>query len=570
MLRSLRIENIAVIKDAEIEFDSGFTVLTGETGAGKSMIIDGINLLLGDRASKEVIRSGASRASVTAMFTDIDQSTLKELEDIDVFPDEDGALFLSRIVTVDSGDGTRSQSKINGHNVPTSLGRTVGRLLVDIHGQNDNQKLLDTSAHVFFVDSYADMRELLAEYSSLYDGMSKIAAQIKELKKSDTTRKYDLERAKAENAEIDALKLKVGEEEELNERRGKLINLDKLKRHVNLVYKALLQNEKGVTASYMIERAATALTALDGVLPSASEMAAKLLDMKYDIEDIAEKVHDYIDGYDGDPTEELNRTEQRLDGIAKLKRKFSCESVSDILELRKKNAELIEKLENSDGTIAALIADFNRERVAVSECAAKITARRREAGDKMEREILETLRYLDMPNVRFSVSVMPKQLADGQQKFARDGGDDVEFLIATNPGEELMSLSKIASGGELARIMLALKSVLSDKAGMGTVIYDEIDTGISGSTSQKIGVKLKEISKSTQVFCVTHSAQIASVADRHCFIKKKEVDGRAETSVTVLDGEGRISELARIIGGMDLTEKTLDAARELLEFGRTL
>ena len=570
MLRSLRIENIAVIKDAEIEFDSGFTVLTGETGAGKSMIIDGINLLLGERASKEVIRSGASRASVTAMFTDIDVDTLKELESLDVFPDEDGALFLSRVVTVDSGDGTRSQTKIGGHNVPSALGRAVGRLLVDIHGQNDNQKLLDTSAHVSFVDAYADIRDLSLEYSSLYDSMSKTAAQIKEIKKGDATRKYDLERAKAENAEIDALKLKAGEEEELIERRAKLVNLDKLKRNVNLVYKALLQNEKGITAAYMIERAATALTALDGVMPSASEMSAKLLDMKYDIEDIAERVHDYIDGYDGDPTEELNRAEQRLDSISKLKRKYSCETVADILAFRKKNAELLEKLENSDSTVASLISEFNRERAAVAECAAKITAKRREAGDKIESEILETLRFLDMPNVRFSVSITPKQHGDGQAKFTRDGGDELEFLIATNPGEALMPLSKIASGGELARIMLALKSVLSDKAGTGTVIYDEIDTGISGSTSQKIGVKLKEISKSTQVFCVTHSAQIAAVADRHCFIKKKEVDGRAETSVSVLDDDGRISELARIIGGMDLTEKTLDAARELLEFGSAL
>ena len=567
MLRSLHIENIAVIKDAEIEFHRGFTALTGETGAGKSMIIDGLDLLMGGRASKELIRTGAERASVVAMFTDIDGDTLKRLSELEVYPDEDEALFLSRTVSLDGGDNLRSQTKIGGHNAPAALGREVGRLLIDIHGQNDNQKLLDSTAHISFLDAYAENGAERDEYARLYSEMTGIAAGIKELRQKEDIKQYELDRAKKENAEIDSVKPKVGEEETLLENRKKLENLDRLKKQVGLIYKALYSSEKGVTASYLIERAGAAFDALEGVMPDADKLSARLEEIKYELEDIAERAHSLLDGCDGDPTEALDRTEERLDKIERLKRKYG-ETVEEVLLHRKKNAETIEALLDSENRMAALAAEYTEARGRAIAAAKRLSETRRQAGKRIEAEILDTLRYLDMKNIRFSAEVKDSTHPDGQIRLQRSGCDEMEFLISTNPGEPLMPLSRIASGGELSRIMLALKSVLTDRAGTDTVVYDEIDTGISGSTSQKIGVKLKEIAEKTQVFCVTHSAQIAALADKHCLIRKDEINGRAETAVSDLEGEDRVRELARIIGGVDLTEKTLDAARDLMEFGR--
>ena len=568
MLRSLHIENIAVIKDAEIEFHRGFTALTGETGAGKSMIIDGLDLLMGGRASKELIRTGAERASVSAMFTDIDEDTLTHLAELDVYPDEDGALFLSRILTLDGGENLRSQTKIGGHNVPSALGREVGQFLIDIHGQNDNRKLLDSTSHLSFLDEYAENGSEREEYGKLYSEMTRIAGEIKELRQKENIKQYELDRAKKENAEIDSVKLKPGEEEELIQSKKKLENLDRLKKHVSLIYKALYSSEKGVTASYLIERAAAAFDSLEGVMSDADKLSARLSDIKYELEDIAERAHSLLDGCDGDPTEALDRTLERLDKIERLKRKYG-ETIEDVLLHRKKNAETIAALLDSENRMAELTAEYTEARGKTIAAAKVLSDTRRLAGKKIEEEILSTLRYLDMKNIVFSAQTRDSLHPDGQVRLQRSGCDEMEFLISTNPGEPLMPLSKIASGGELSRIMLALKSVLTDHAGTDTVVYDEIDTGISGSTSQKIGVKLKEIAEKTQVFCVTHSAQIAALADKHCLIRKEEINGRAETSVSELEGEDRVAELARIIGGVDLTAKTLDAARDLINFGRS-
>ena len=568
MLQSLHIENIAVIKDAEIEFAPGFTALTGETGAGKSMIIDGLNLLRGSRASRDLIRTGAERASVTAMFVSLGKTALERLRELDVHPDEDGCLFLSRYVYPDGPDGVRSQMKIGGFNVPASLGREVGRLLIDIHGQNDNLILSDSSSHLSFLDEYAGNADISEEYSGVYGRMVSVASKIKELRARETQREYELEKAKRENAEISAAKPRPGEEEELEKRAAVLKSGELVKKSSSLVYKALLSNEKGVTASYLIERAVSALESLEGVIPDAPEMAKKLSGIGYEIEDIAERAKEWCGDPDADPEQELEAVGDRLQLLSNLRKKYGV-TLADVIEHAKKNSELIGELENSENLKNDLLGEYAREREKAVEIAKKISRSRNEAAVRLREEVLGVLSYLDMKNVDFSVSLKETLHPDGQLRLAKTGCDDAEFLISTNPGEPLMPLSKTASGGELARIMLALKSVLSGKAGTDTSVYDEIDSGISGSTSQKIGFKLREISAAgSQIICVTHSAQIASAADMHCLIKKTESDGRAHTTVTVLDDESRALELARIIGGVDITEKTVSAAKELLRQGR--
>ncbi len=553
MLQSLHIENIAVIKSLDIDFESGFSVLSGETGAGKSIIIDSINMLSGNRVSRELIRTGEEKALVSAVFVDFGKEVKRLLDEYGFEPED--SLMIQRIMTRDG----KNVVKLNGRTVTQSIQREICRLLINIHGQNDNQRLMHKSNQLEILDAFAENGELLGEYSEIYRQLVEAKTRLDELNSNQAEKNRMRDIIAFQLAEIDAVKLKIGEEELLEAERKRLGSIEKIEEKVNLVYRALLSGDKG-SAVYLIERSAAALDKISDVLPEVKELSQKLVDYRYEIEDIALTVRGFASDAEN-PTEQLNKIESRLDAIAKLRRKYG-NTVEEILEFREKTAKQLEEIDNSEEIREDITNEIKRLGKIAVGIADKIHSRRSDAAKKITDGVMNNLEFLDMPKVKFEVSV------NSQTKLKSDGADDVEFLIATNAGEPLMPLEKIASGGELSRIMLSLKCVLSDKDGVGTVIYDEVDAGISGKTSRKVGIKLKEISKVMQIISVTHSAQIASLADNHYLISKADVGGRTESSVDMLDENGRVSEIARILGGINVTESQITAAREMIEEGR--
>lgn len=553
MLQSLHIENIAVIKSLDIDFENGFSVLTGETGAGKSIIIDSINMLSGNRVSRELIRTGEERALVGAVFSELGEEVKSLL--VDYGFDAEDSVLLQRTLTKDG----KSVVKLNGRTVTQTIQKDICRLLINIHGQNENQRLMNKSAQLDILDSFAENRELLSEYSSVYRQLSEAKSKLDELN-SDQAEKMRMRDVYAfQLEEINSVKLKVGEEEKLEAERNRLGSIEKISEKVNLAYRALYAGEKG-SVVYLLERSAAALDKIADVLPEVKDFSSRLNDYKYEIEDIALTVREYASDAEN-PTEQLNKIESRLDAINKLKRKYG-NSVEEILAFRDKTVKLLDEIDNCDDIKEDISNEIKRIGKIAVELAECIHKRRVAAAEKITVGVMENLKFLDMPKVMFKVAV-----ASGT-KLRVDGCDEVDFLIATNAGEPLMPLEKIASGGELSRIMLALKCVLSDKDGVGTVIYDEVDAGISGKTSRKVGIKLKEISRVMQIISVTHSAQIASLADNHYLISKCDVGGRTESSVDLLDNNGRVSEIARILGGINITDSQINAAREMIEEGR--
>ncbi|MBQ7292848.1 MAG: DNA repair protein RecN [Clostridia bacterium] len=554
MLQSLHIENIAVIKTLDIDFENGFSVLTGETGAGKSIIIDSINMLSGNRISRELIRSGEDKALVSAVFCELSENVKRLLEEYG-FETED-SLMLQRTLSKDG----KSIVKLNGRTVTQAIQKDICRLLINIHGQNENQRLVNKGAQLDILDAFAENGELLSEYSDVYKQLSEAKSKLDELNSNQAEKMRMRDVYAFQMEEINAVKLKDGEEDILEAERNRLGSIEKISEKVNLVYRALYAGEKG-SAVYLLERSAAALDKISDVLPEVRELSQRLNDYRYEIEDIALTVRDYAADAEN-PTEQLNKIESRLDAINKLKRKYG-NTVAEILEFRDKTAKMLDEIDNSDDIKEDISNEIKRVGKIAIELAEKIHDRRASAAEKITVGVMENLKFLDMPKVKFRLAV------NSGTKLRNDGLDDVEFLIATNAGEPLMPLEKIASGGELSRIMLALKCVLSDKDGVGTVIYDEVDAGISGKTSRKVGIKLKEISEFMQIISVTHSAQIASLADNHYLISKQDVDGRTESSVDLLDEKGRVNEIARILGGINVTESQMTAAREMIEEGRS-
>ena len=557
MLTSLHIENIAVIKSVDMDFGGGFSTFTGETGAGKSILIDSINLLLGNRADRDLIRKGEERALVSAVFSSLDNDVLNALHLLGIETDEDGLLMLQRTVSTDG----HSSVRINGRAATLSVLREVGALLIHIHGQNDNHLLTDPEQHIRILDAYADDERELSGFREAYEELSLIRREIKEVSLDESERLRRLEMLRYQVADIDALSLKEGEEEELEEKRRRLQNAERISKQTSFTYRALKGSEKG-SVTYILSRAVQSLSQLYDVIPKTADFSEKLEDFMWQIDDIAEQVAD-LGGEDGcDPTTMLNRVEERLDGIHKLCRKYG-KDVAGVLSFRHRAAEEISLLEGADERLAELV---KREKQAVSqaqEAANLLHKRRLAAAERLQQELTQALSFLDMPRVRF---VIKTELCfeKGEPRFNRFGQEEIAFLISTNPGEPPAPMSKIASGGELSRIMLSLKSVIADKDGIPTVVYDEVDTGVSGKTARKIGIKLHESSTRTQILCVTHSAQIASLADHHFVIKKQEIGGRASTTVELLDHEGRISEIARILGGLFVTEAQRQAALDML------
>lgn len=558
MLTALHIENIAVVKRADIELGRGFTVLTGETGAGKSIIIDSINLLLGARPSRELLRAGEENAMVSALFTDISEENLKKLGELGVYADENGELMLQRNL---SSDG-RTQTRLNGRSIPVSLERELSAVLINIHGQHDNQSLLRPEGHIVFLDDYAGLGGALDDYAGCYAKLGELKRRMRALREGEQDKERRIELLKYQIEDIDSARLKDGEEDKLVAERAKLQNMEKIMKQTRTVYRSLYRSEKGSSAFELISAAADALAKLDGALPEASEMADRLRGYMYEVEDIAETVKSAADFGCDDPTSALNRIEDRLDAIHKLKRKYGAD-IGEILGFRARAAASLEDIELSEEKLKDCEKEYKATEVLAGEKASELHALRVEAAGRLERQIMSELAFLDMAKVSFRAEIRSAREGEGVRYNPR-GTDEVEFMISTNPGEPLKPLEKIASGGELSRIMLALKSAFADKEHTETLIYDEVDTGVSGKTSQKIGIKLAEAARDCQVICVTHSAQIAAVADEHLLIKKREVDGRAETEVVPLDRAGRVEELSRIMGGMELTDALRKSAEELM------
>jgi DNA repair protein RecN (Recombination protein N) len=551
MLQSIHIENAAVIRSADIDFENGFMVLSGQTGAGKSIIIDSINLLSGNRISRDMIRTGEEKLLVSAVFSDCRREALALLESYGI--ESDGSVMLTRTL---SRDG-KSVVKINGRTVTQSLQRELCRLLINIHGQNDNPRLMQKSAQIEILDSYAENGKLLGEYSQCYRALNGAKNRLLELDSNTAEKLRMRDMLKYQIEEISAARLKEGEEEALEAESKKLSAMEKIQNQTYAAYQALHGAEKSVTV--LLDKAAAALSKIGDVLPEASDAAERLREFRYEIEDIADTIEGCA-AEEQDPTERLDRIESRLNMIAKLKRKYGAD-VGEIIAFGKKAQEQMDTIDNADVIREDLekeIASLERQ---TKELAGAIHQKRVAASEKIISAVSETLGFLDMPKVRFSIAL---NILD---EFRPDGSDEVEFLISANAGEPPMPLEKIASGGELSRIMLALKSVLSDKDGVETVIFDEVDAGISGKTSRKVGLKMREIARQIQVICVTHSAQIASLADSHYLIDKHESDGRTETEVSLLDREGRIAEVARILGGIDVTDAQRAVAEELIAEG---
>lgn len=558
MLNSLHIENIAVVKSADIDLGSGFTVFSGETGAGKSVIIESIKLLLGGKFDKELIRHGEDAAMVSALVTDLTSSAIAALSECGFSVDEDGAVLIQRSVNRDG----KNQIKINGRAAGVGVLKSLMPSLVTIHGQNETNVLADADSHLALIDTYASNTEILDEYINVYAEYTRLSRELSDLleKRAEGARIRDL--LVYQIKEIDSMSLHEGEEEELVDKKLKIKNSEKLHKHADFVYKALRGSEKGSVA-VLIDRSISSLMQISDVVPECAEYAESMREMLYRIEEIAEDVAAITDNINEDPTEALNLIESRLDKISKLKRKYGL-TISSILEFRDKCARDLELIDNSEDAERRIRKELGERYDRAHELAVKLHERRIKSSAELEKKVKDTLDFLDMPSVVFYASYR-ELFADGRHKLTPTGFETAEFYISANKGSEAMPMSKIASGGELARIMLALKSALADKDGVGTVIYDEIDAGVSGKTARKIGVKMLELSKTAQLICVTHSAQIASLADTHMLIKKRELDGSVRTELFALDYDGRVGEVSRILGGIDVTESQRRAAIDMIK-----
>ncbi|HOB36622.1 MAG TPA: DNA repair protein RecN [Candidatus Avimonas sp.] len=550
MLSSLHIENIAVIEKAEIELGFGLNILTGETGAGKSIVIDAINAVLGERVSKDIVRTGSGEARITAVFTDISEKNLRQLNELGYPADEDGSLLIQRTISADGRGGCR----INGQPSTISMLRTIGRMLVNIHGQHENQSLLSPETHLFYLEQIGGIVPLHEEYRRAYREMCRIKELLEQSKMDEGLKARKIDILQFQINEIEAAQIRPGEEEELSAQRDLYRNAEKIAVAISGAREQLLGGDGSAGALELLSDAVSQVNFAGQYVESMAELGKKLESLMYDLEEYSGELRDFFSQLDFEP-DDLEQVEERLDLIRRLKSKYggSEQAVLDYLEQAKKE---LEEIELSDVRIEQLNGELKRAESMVNELAKKLSDERRKAAKKFEQNVNEQLNYLDMPNVRFSVDIRPIEPGP-------NGIDRVEFLIAPNPGEPPKPIARIASGGELSRIMLALKSVMADADDIDTLIFDEIDSGISGMAASKIGIKLREISEKRQVICVTHLAQISAQARNHFLIVKNVRGGRTYTDVLPLDYQGRVKELARIIGGV-ISEAALQTAREML------
>lgn len=550
MLRELHIENIAVIERADIEPGAGLNVLTGETGAGKSIVIDSLEAVLGARASRELVRTGAARASVTAAFTADNAEDWLEENGLDA---EDGVIIRRRV----SQDG-KSSAQVNGVPVAAAELRALGSGLLDIHGQNDGRQLMDETRHRDYLDGFAGMAEQLSRHRELYSAYRETAAQLRRLDEAESERERRERDLRQTAEELGAANIRPGEEESLSSRRELLRNAEKLREALDAAYEALYGGEGSAAeqaggASAWTERAAA-------LAPELDEALAEIEQARSNIEDAAERLRDFREGLDFSPGE-YDALETRLSQLRRLEKKYGRDEAG-LAELLESAQRGLEELDSSSERRTQLEAELAKRKKAAYNSAKELSKLRKAAGEELRERIELGLRELSMPSVRFEAEIVPMQ---GEPGFDESGMDEVRFLMSANAGETPGRISKIASGGELARIMLVMKDVLSERDGVPAMVFDEIDEGVSGIAAQRVAEKLARLARKKQVICVTHLPQIAAMADTHFLIEKTERDGRTYTKVTPLEREGRIRELARLHGGDNVTETTLASAAEQLD-----
>lgn len=550
MLKFLHIENIAVIERSDIEFSAGFNVLTGETGAGKSIVIDAINAVLGERTSKELIRAGCDTAEVSAVFGELDNATAAALSDAGVTPDEDGNIVIRRRLSA-AGKGL---IKLNDRPVTATELKEIGKHLVNIHGQHDNQALLDPDRHLDYIDAVADDDPIKGKYYAEFRELNRIRKELAATETDEDEKRRRVGLLKYQINELESAGIKPGEYEKLQKKLAIARNYQKTAEALSRAYSALKGDDEFDGAVSLLTDAEKSLSSLHN--DEWDKKSSALADAAAAAEDVSTALYDFLENAelaDIDP-DEIN---SRLETLDKLMAKYG-NSEEEMLEFLEKARIELNDTEFSDKKAAELSALLDDATVRLIALAEELTAVRKKAAAEFEKQVCDILSYLNMPDVRFTVQF-------GKGRYTKRGCDTAEFMISANRGESVKPLCKIASGGELSRVMLAIKSVLLGRDPVGTMIFDEIDTGISGYTAGKVGTQLKKVAENRQVICVTHLAQIAAMADTHLLIEKKAEKDRTFTSVSPLSYEQRINEIARIMSGTQMTENLYNSAKELLD-----
>ncbi len=547
MLRTLDIENIAVIEKASVDFSSGLNVLTGETGAGKSIVVDSINAILGERTSRELVRHGADNAFVSAYFDDICADTCNKLKELDIELDEGNSLLISRKI---SSNG-KSLCKVNGKTVTVTMLKEITSHLINVHGQHDSQALLNPDLQYTYIDMLLKNQEVINEYKTSFKKLISVRRKLKSLTSDESDKEKQLELLNYQIDELEKADIKIGEREELTKKRALIQKSEDIIKALNFALITLNGDDENAGVEQALGDVNRELSKFD----EASDVSNIFNDITDKLELAKDKVDMLLSSIDFSP-EEIEMIDERLDLLYEFSNKYgnSEEEMLAFLEdaKQKKNSILF-----ADEELDRLTKEYDDLLEKTVELATKLSNERKATAKLFEKQVKDELSFLDMPKMQFFVNFDKGNLSS-------NGFDKIEFMISANPGEPAKSLSKVASGGELSRIMLAIKNIISYNDTIGTLIFDEIDTGVSGRASQKIGLKLKSVSKNTQVICVTHSAQIASNADEHFLIEKKFDENNTFTSVTPLDFDGRKRELARIMGGLEITDSLLQSAEELL------
>ena len=552
MLQSLHIENVAVIEKTDITFGKGLTVLTGETGAGKSIVIDSINALLGERITRDVVRHGADRAYIAGVFDELPAAVLAVLAELELSPEEDGTLLIQRTITADGKGSCRVGDR------PTTVAslRRIGRLLVNIHGQHENQALLQQERHVEYLDRLGVPAEVIVEYGTAYTEYCRIHRAIKAATMDEQEKEFRTAQLTQWISVLEQANIKVGEEQELLSRRELARHGEKLAGHLRLVRGAMEDDEVGGESGVLtrLTESVLALQTAGRIADDLADLAKRLQSCLYDVQAIAEEAANFEACLCFDENE-LNALEDRLALIGRLMKQHNVTDEQGLLDKLAEMQEELVSIQSSDAYLAELKRQLDVAKDATIAASRRLTAARKQAAVRFEQDVQAQLAFMDMPHVRLAVSIEPTALTS-------IGGDAVEFLIASNPGEPPKSIAKTASGGELSRIMLALKSVLAQVDDIDTLVFDEVDSGISGRAAAKVGTLMRRIAAKRQVLCVTHLAQITACGHTHLYVSKSVSNGRTYTAVDALTEDTRLQELARIMGG-DVTDAALSAAREL-------
>lgn len=551
MLRTLSIENIAVIEKAKIDFDGGLNVLTGETGAGKSIVVDSINAVLGERTSKELVRTGSDFAFVSAFFENINATVCGELEKLGYTPEDDGSLLITRRISKDG----RSSCRINGMPATVSVLHTLGKALVNIHGQHDSQSLLDPEQHYKFIDMLSGDSSVLSDYKAAFSRFLSVRRELKALTAAADSADKNTELLEYQIKELEEADIKIGEAQALNARKKVMDSAEEAAKAYSSALEAVNGDDENPGAESLLQSALESVVRFSELSPEIKKAAALLENAVDEIADAKSVIGGELSVLDFDPRER-EEIEERLDELFRLGKKYG-DGEEKMLAYLDNAKRKLNSIVNNEEELEKLNDEYDKAYADVLAAAERLTALRKKTAQKFAEDVKNQLAYLDMPKINFTVDFKKGIMSSA-------GLDKIEFLISANPGEEPKPLVKIASGGELSRIMLGIKSILAYNDTVDTLIFDEIDTGVSGRASQKIGLKLKEVSKNTQVICVTHSAQIASNADSHFLISKDISGDRTFTSVTLLNRSQRRNELARIMGGLEITDAMLNSAEELL------